>query len=234
MSNLKNFGVLPMKNILLKSVFFGLTSFILIGFAYSSVLSQTTEPKPELCVAGICIGDNEEKVKTLFQNYSPRYDNELRQPKYYFYNNYGNQVMAVTAHSKEQPYVIVGIEAFAVGNSYQKTHYQMKELNSFITESGFFIGARPSLTSMLFAIPNVTKPKGIIKKKGLPVVDEKIKKVRTIRYQIDEVKELETQAAHAKNINFGSYAAEYRFVKNKLRRFSISVNAPVTGVASNN
>ncbi len=76
----------------------------------------------------------------------------------------------------------------------------MKELNSFITESGFFIGARPSVKSMMFAIANVTKPKGIIKKKGLPVVDEKIKKVRTIRYQIAQIKELETQAAkHEKN-----------------------------------
>ncbi|HEV8157947.1 MAG TPA: hypothetical protein VGP58_02875 [Pyrinomonadaceae bacterium] len=224
-----------MKNILLKSVFFGLISFIFIGFACSSVLSQTTEPKPELCVAGICLGDNGEKVKTILQNYSPRYDNELHQPKYYFYNNYGNQVMAITAHSKEQPYVIVGIEAFAVGESYQKTHYQMKELNSFITESGFFIGARPSFKSMMFAIPNVTKAKGIIKKKGLPAMDEKIKKVRTIRYQIDRVKELETQeAADTKKIDFGSYTAEYRFVKNKLRRFSIAVNTPVTGVASNN
>ena len=223
-----------MKNILLKSVFFGLTSFILIGFAYSSVLSQTTEPKPELCVAGICIGDNEEKVKTLFQNYSPRYDNELRQPKYYFYNNYGNQVMAITAHSKEYPYVIVGIEAFAVGESYQKTHYQMKDVNSFITESGFFIGARPSVTSMMFAVPNVTKPKGIIKKKGLPTADEKVKKVRTIRYQIDQVKEWTMIATDAKKINFGSYTAEYRFVKNKLRRFSLSLNSPVPAVVASN
>lgn len=222
-----------MKNVLLKSVFFGLTSFILIGFANSFALSQTTEPKPELCVAGICLGDNEEKVKTILQNYSPRYDNELQQPKYYFYNNYGNQVMAVTAHSKEHPYVIVGIEAFGVNETYQKTHYQMKELNSFMTESGFFIGARPSVTSMVFAIPNVTKAKGVIKKKGQPVMDEKIKKVRTIRYQINEVKELETQSAEMKKINFGSYTAEYRFVKDKLRRFSISVNTPVPAVASN-
>ncbi len=223
-----------MKNILLKSVFFWLTSFILIGFPYSSVLSQTTEPKPELCVAEICLGDNEEKVKTLFQNYSPRYDNELRQPKYYFYNNYGNQVLAVTAHSRQHPYVIVGIEAFGVGESYQKTHYQMKEINSFITESGFFIGARPSVTSMMFAIPNVTKPNGVIKKKGQPTVDEKVKKVRTIRYEIDQIKGLETQAAETKKINFSSYTAEYQFVKNKLRRFSISVNTPVPAAAASN
>ena len=233
MQNFNNFGVLPMKNILLKSVFFGLTSFVFLGFTNSFALAQTTEPKPELCVAEICIGDKEEKVKTLFQNYSPRYDNELHQPKYYFYNNYGNQVMAITAHSKEYPYVIVGIEAFAVGESYQKTHYQMKEINSFITESGFFIGARPSVKSMMFAIANVTKPKGVIKKKGQPTADEKVKKARTIRYKIDQVKDLETQASETKQINFGSYAAEYRFVKNKLRRFSISVNPPVTGVASN-
>ncbi len=223
-----------MKNILFKSVFFGLISFILIGFANSSALSQTIEPKPELCVAEICIGDNGEKVKTIFQNYSPRYDNELRQPKYYFYNNYGTQVMAITAHSKEYPYVIVGIEAFGVGESYQKTHYQMKEINSFITESGFFIGARPSVTSMMFAIPNITKAKEIIKKKGLPTVDEKVKKVRTIRYQIDAVKGLEMQMAETKKINFGSYTAEYQFVKNKLRRFSFLVNTPVPAAAARN
>ena len=223
-----------MKNILFKSVFFWLTSFIIIGFANSSALSQTIEPKPELCVAEICIGDNGEKVKTIFQNYSPRYDNELRQPKYYFYNNYGTQVMAITAHSKEYPYVIVGIEAFGVGESYQKTHYQMKEINSFITESGFFIGARPSVTSMMFAIPNITKAKEIIKKKGLPTVDEKVKKVRTIRYQIDAVKGLEMQMAETKKINFGSYTAEYQFVKNKLRRFSFLVNTPVPAAAARN
>jgi hypothetical protein len=222
-----------MKNSLLKSVFFGLISFILLGFAHSSVLSQTTESKPELCVAEICLGDNEEKVKTILQGYSPRYDNELRQPKYYFYNNYGNQVLAVTAHSKEHPFVIVGIEAFGVNESYKKTHYQMKEFNSFITESGFFIGARPSVTSMMFAVPNVTKPNGIIKKKGLPTADEKSKKVRTIRYEINSVKELETQSAAMKKINFGSYTAEYRFVKNKLRRFSLSVNTPVAAAVGN-
>ncbi|HLM62520.1 MAG TPA: hypothetical protein VK308_17090, partial [Pyrinomonadaceae bacterium] len=125
----------------------------------------------------------------------------------------------------ERPYLIVAIEAFAVGESYQNKHFQMKDRTSFMSESGFFIGARPSVTSLVFAIPNVTGPNEVIKKKGAPDADEKTdKKVRMLRYQIGEVKELEAKERKLKGINFGSYTAEYRFYKNKLNRYSIAVN----------
>lgn len=199
-----------------------------ITLANLSATAQTVRPEPELGVADFRIGGDEEKTKTLLQNYSPRYDNKLGQPKYFFYNEYGNQVMSLTGHSRERPYLIVAIEAFAVGESYQNKHFQMKDRSSFMTESGFFIGARPSATSLIFAIPNVTRPNGVIEKKGAPDADEKIdKNVRTLRYQIGEVKELEAKEANLNGINFGSYTAEYRFYKNKLTRFSIAVNTNV-------
>lgn len=216
-----------MKNNAMKSVFYaGALCCVLIVSAANSALSQAAqaEEKPELSVHGLRLGD-EESAKTVLQNYSPRYDNAVNRPKYFFYNGYGNQVMCVTAHSRERPFLVVGIEVYAVGESYRKKHFQMKETNSFISESGFFIGARASAASLIFAIPNVTEPKEVIKKKGLPQADEKSDKVRTLRYQINAVVELEEREAKFKDIDFGEYAAEYRFYKNKLSRFSIAVNA---------
>lgn len=215
-----------------KSIFLALTFFVFTIAAVIPAIAQTTESQPELSVAGFRLGEDEEKTKAILQGYSPRYDNELGQPKYFFYNGYGNQVMSVTAYSKERPYLIVAIEVFSVGESYQKTHYQMKDKNSFMTESGFFIGMRPSVTSMLFAVPNVTAPKEIIKKKGAPEKDEKEKKARTLLYRFDSVGQLEAQEAKTKNVNFGSYTAEYRFVNNKLRRFTIAVNTNVSTVSA--
>ncbi len=215
-----------MKNSLIKSISYAILCCVLIFSASSSVSSQTNESEPELSVAGISLGD-EESAKSVLQSYSPRYDNDLNQPKYFFYNGYGNQVMTVTAHSKERPFLIVGIEVFSVGETYQKKHFQMKDTNSFMSESGFFIGARPSATSLLFAIPNVTRPGDVIGKKGQPQADEKADQVRTLRYEIGSVKALEGKA---KNVSFGAYTAEYRFYKNKLSRFSIAVS---TNAANN-
>jgi len=80
---------------------------------------------------------------------------------------------------------------------------------------------------MIFVIPNVTRTKEVIKKKGAPSADEKAKKVRTLRYQIGEVKELEAKENGLKEVNFGTYTAEYRFYKNRLSRYTIAVNTNV-------
>jgi hypothetical protein len=204
-----------------KSFFLAAMCFVLMTVAASSVSAQTAEP--ELSIAGFRLGD-EESAKNLLRSYSPRYDNERGQPEYFFYNNYGNQVLTVTAHSKERPHLIVRLEVFAVGESYQKKHYQLKEHNVFISESGFFIGARPSAKSLIFAVPNVTGTKNIIKKMGQPQADEKAGKVRTLRYEFGEVRKLEAREAKLKGVNFSSYTAEFRFYKNKLSRFSIGVS----------
>lgn len=207
-----------MKQTAFKRVFF---IFALLAFAAAAAVAQTARTAPELGVANLRLGA-EETNKAILQTYSPRYDNDAHQPKYIFYNGYGNQVMAVTAYSKERPFLVTVIEVFAVGESYQKTHYQMKETNYFTSESGFFLGARQSATSMIFAVPNVTSPKEVIKKKGQPDADEKDGKARVLRYRFDAVKELNAPDA---KMNFGAYTAEYRFVNNKLNRFVIAVNA---------
>ena len=207
-----------MKNHLLKFAFFS-AAMLVLSLSAVSTFSQTA--KPELSVAGFRLGD-EDATKSKLQGYSPRYDNELSQPKYFFYNEYGNQVMTITCLSKERPFLVVGIEVFAVGESYQNKHFQMKGVNSFVSESGFYIGEKPSATSLIFAVPNVTGAKNVIKKLGAPEGDEKGEKnVRTLRYRLSEVKELAATNA----VNFGAYTAQFRFVKNRLRRFSIAVEA---------
>ncbi len=206
--------------------------FILLAFAGSSAFAQTAGFTPELSVEGFRLADDETASRAVLQNYSPRYDNETNQPKYFFYNEYGNQVLSVTAHSKEHPYLIVAVEVFAVGKSYQKKHYQMKDKSFFTSESGFFLGRRPSATSMLFAAPNMTGPKEIIKKKGTPSADEKLEKTRTLIYQFSSAKNANSSKAEMQNIKlnnapapvFGSYRAEYHFVKNELRRFVIKID----------
>ncbi len=210
-----------MKNYLLKFAFFS-AAMLVLSFSTVSTFSQTA--KPELSVAGFRLGD-EETAKAKLQGYSPRYDNPLNQPKYFFYNEYGNQVMTLTAQSKERPFLIVGIEVFAVGESYQNKHYQMKSIKSFVSESGFYIGEKPSATSLIFAVPNVTGAKDIVRKLGAPEGDEKAdKKVRILSYKLNEVGELETSEKN-KAVKFSGYTAQYRFVKNRLRRFSIAVEA---------
>ena len=211
-----------MKDNRLKTVLLTIAFFVLMFIADTSVWSQTMQTEPELCVSDICLGENEQAAKAILQSYSPRYDNEFHQPKYFFYNEYGNQVMAVTGYSQERPFLIVGLEVFAVDDSYQKKHYQMDK-TAFMTESGFFIGLRPSATSMIFGIPNTTGPKEVIKKKGQPVADEKPEKLRILRYKLNEVGKLETEAK-ADKVNFGSYTAEYRFYKNNLRHFILTMN----------
>ena len=213
-----------MKNTIIKFIFTVVVYCVLSVVAVNLAHAQTAVGEPEMSVVGLRIGD-EESAKKILQNYSPRYDNERNQPQYSFYNNYGNQVMTVTAYSKERPFLIVGVEVFAVGESYLKKHFQMKEYNSFMSESGFFIGARPSATSLMFAIPNVTGPKEVMKRKGEPKADETEGKVRTLKYEIGSVRELENLEATLKEVDFGAYMAEYRFYKNKLSRYSIFVNS---------
>ncbi len=213
-----------MKNYLLKLAFFSAAAFVL-SVSTVSIWSQTPAATPELSVAGFKLGD-EETAKKMLQGYSPRYDNERSQPKYFFYNEYGTQVMTITCFSRERPFLVVGVEVFAVGESYQNKHYQMKSVNSFVSASGFYIGEKPSAKSLIFAIPNVTSAKEIIKKLGTPEADEKTaQKVRVLRYRLDKVPEIETPAAKNKGINYGVYTAQFRFVKNRLRRFSIAVEA---------
>lgn len=220
-----------MKNILLETNFRIFSFFLLLMFSFAAAQAQTAQP--ELSVSGFRLGEETENAKRL-QNYSPRFDEKTGQPKYFFYNEYGTQVLSLTALSKEQPFLLVAIEVFSVGKSYQQKHYQLKDTGFFVTESGFFIGERPSATSMLFAVANVTGAKDVIAKKGEPTTDAKNEKERTISYQINvagaafagKTQFQETAlASDLPKTSPGFYQAEYRFVKNRLRRFSFAVDA---------
>jgi hypothetical protein len=219
-----------MKNIISKTSFRSFSIFLLLVLTFASAQAQTA--LPELGVSGFRLGEETENAKRL-QNYSPRYDAETGQPKYFFYNEYGTQVLALTALSKERPYLLVGIEVFTVGKSYQQKHFQLKETAFFVSESGFFIGEKPSATSMIFAVANVTGAKDVIGKKGTPSDDEKNDKTRTLSYQISVSGEQTVEQAQFKEASLNStaaqtsyrfYKAEYRFVKNRLQRFSFSID----------
>lgn len=211
------------------SISVSVSFFILLVF--SAAAAQTQSAAPELSVSGFRLGEEVENAKRL-QNFSPRFDEQTGQPKYLFYNEYGTQVLSLTALSKERPFLLIRLEVFAVGKSYQQKHYQLKDTAFFVTESGFFIGERPSATSMLFAVANVTGTKDVIGKKGAPQSDEKDGKTRTIFYRLNAAGGSVAGQAQFKETSIGStsasaefYKAEYRFVKNRLRRFSFSIDA---------
>lgn len=222
-----------MKIYLSKTVLTAVALFLLTIFAGVAARAQMSRPAPELCASGFCLGENEDAVKTKLAGFSPRYDNPQQQPKYFFYNEYGTQVMSLTAFSKERPYLLVGIEVFGVDDSYTTKHFQMKDTPAFTTESGFFIGLRPSAKQMIFGIPNVVGPKDVAKKMGKPDTDEKPDKVRVFRYKVGDVKKLEAQEANARNVNFGAYTAEYRFYQNRLRHYILAVDASPQTAAKN-
>lgn len=209
----------------LKTVFWATTFFTLLTFGGISARAQSTRPDPDLCASNFCLGETEDAVKTKLQGFSPRFDNPQQQPKYFFYNEYGNQVLSLTAYSKERPYLLVSIEVFGVDDTYTTKHFQLKDTAAFTTESGFFIGLRPSASSMIFGVPNATGPKDIANKKGKPDTDETPDKVRVFRYKLGDVKKLDSQEANTKSVKFGSYTAEYRFYKNRLRHYILAVDA---------
>ena len=224
-----------MQNIISKTsscVFYISFSFFIL-LVFSGVSAQAQSVQPETSVSGFRLGDEAENAKRL-QNFSPRFDDQTGQPKYLFYNEFGTQVLSLTALSKERPFLLVGIEVFAVGKSYQYKHYQLKDTGFFVTESGFFIGERPSAGSMIFGVANVTGAKDVIGKKGAPATDEKDGKARTISYRLNAAGESVAGQAQFKNAALGAtpaqnsvgfYKAEYRFVNNRLRRFSFSIDA---------
>jgi hypothetical protein len=182
-----------------------------LGF---SALAQEKNTQPELSVAGIKLGDRE-SAKAFLTGYSMRKQDDGRFA-YFFYNSYGTQVMKLTAKSAEEPYFITEIEVFTVGRSYLEQHYVAKDLGTFTTESGIFIGQKGSVSSMVFGVPNRIGPKDIVKKKGEPTDKKKIGKAETITYASPNIK-----------LPGGEfdYTASYEFSKNKLKKFSLKISA---------
>lgn len=140
-----------------------ITCLAMIAVLGFYALAQEKNALPELSVAGVKLADRE-SAKAFLSGYSARKTDDGR-AVYYFYNEYGTQVMKLTAASAEEPYFITEIEVFAVGKSYQTEHYVADDLGVFSTESNIFIGFKQSASSLLFGTSNKTGPKEIVRKK---------------------------------------------------------------------
>lgn len=187
-------------------------SLLFFALSVNAQTSTDVRPAPERSVAGVRLND-EASGRAFLAQYSFRRD-EANRPVYYFYDQYGTQVLALTAESPERRFLIVAAEVFRVGRSYAKTYYVLKDV-PFTSESGFFLGDRPSAASMIFGLPNRTNPKKLIAKKGAPDERTKNGKIETLRYNFADSPA-------------GNYRAEYVFVGGKLDRFKIESAPPQT------
>lgn len=198
-----------------------LFSAVLLIFQTFTISAQDSIGKPELSVVGVELGNRESAKNYLLPGHSPRVEEDGR-AGYFFYNEWGTQVMRLTVASVDDPYFITGIEVFAVGDSYQKKHYQDTKNGLMMTENGIFIGFRQTAMNLIIGIRNAGKrntigPDAVIDIKGEPTKREKIdEKGEALIYEIPavKVKDSETDV---------KYVARYEFSGKKLKRFSLKI-----------
>lgn len=201
--------------------FYSSAVFLLLFFVFVfSSFAQNSEGKPEMSVVGIELGNRESAKKYLLAGHVPRVEEDGR-ASYYFYNEWGTQVMRLTVASVEDPYFITEIEVFAVGKSYTKRHYQDKENGLMMTENGIFIGFRQTAMNLIVGVKNAGKantigPGNVVKIKGEPKERIKPEEDREIlTYEIPNIKLADEKTA--------DYTASYEFYKKKLKRFSLKI-----------
>ena len=187
----------------------------------SFVKAQESKVKPDFSVIGIELGNREKAKAFLSQGYSPRKGEDGR-PTYYFYNEWGSQVMKLTADSFEDQYFITEIEVFAVGQTYQERHFQAEKIKFFETESNIFIGFKQSAMYFIAAVKNVGSrntigPKDVVEIKGEPSERTKIDEKReVITYNLTNI----TLPGDNSNVD---YQAEYEFYKKELKKFKLKI-----------
>lgn len=201
-----------------------LSAFFLIFQVVNIFTAQAQESKqtPEMSVVGIELGNRESAKKYLLAGHAPRVDEEGR-ASYYFYNEWGTQVMRLTVASVDDPYFITEIEVFSVSESYKKRHYQDKEHGLMMTENGIFIGFRQTAMNLIVGVRNAGKaniigPGEVVKIKGEPkdrIKEDENREVLT--YEISDIKLSEENLT-------ADYEARYEFYKKKLKRFSLKIN----------
>lgn len=194
--------------------------------AFSSINAQTAQTNPDLSVIGIDLGNREKAREFLSQGFSPRKSEDGR-PAYYFYNEWGSQVMKLTAASFDDPYFINEIEVFAVGRDYRERHYQAEKIKFFETDGNVFIGFKQSAMYFIAAVKNVgskrntIEPKDIVELKGEPSERAKIDgKREVLTYNIANVK----LPADNSEVN---YQASYEFYKKDLKRFKLKIKPAI-------
>lgn len=205
-----------------RTLFAAMIAVLLFAF---EINAQEKIATPELSVSGIKLGDRA-SAKAFLTGYSPRTEPDGR-PAFYFYNKFATQVVKLTSKSFDDPYFITEIEVFAVGRSYQDRHFQTEKIGYFTTENGIFIGFRQGALSIIVGIPGVDRrerigPNDVIKIKGSPNDRVKTGDEENVTYGLARI-ELPDEVAAGK-INAFNYSASYKFNKNKLRRFVISIS----------
>lgn len=194
-----------------------LSTVLIVLFLIASTQAQKTKigssgrrPAPEMSVSGVKLND-EASGRAFLAGYSFRRD-EANRPVYYFYDKHETQVLAFTAHSPERRFLIVAAEIFRVGAEYKKTYYVLEDV-PFQSESGFFVGDRPSAASLIFGVSNRVDVGKLIARKGAPDERRKNGKIETVGYTFT--------ASPAGDVPAGAYKAEYVFVGGKLNKFKI-------------
>lgn len=191
-----------------------------------SARSQERKAAPDLSVNNVKLGDRISARKFL-DGYQFRTDEGI--PTYYFYNSYVTTVLKLTGSSFEDPYFIRAIEVYNVGPDYQKKHFVLEKTGHFLTESGIHVGFRQSGADIAFSLTvgipgivgdSITRTKYVIKKIGEPTERIKEGEVETFRYTLDNVALPNTTGENGQRYK---YTANYRFVRNKLNRFSMQI-----------
>lgn len=201
--------------------FLAMVTLLQFAFVVSSNAQDSEELKPEMKVVDIELGNRESAEKFLSNGYHPKVEEDGR-ASYYFYNEWGSQVMKLTAPSVEDKYFITEIEVYRVSEKYRDRHYQAKEIKYFQTENGIFIGFKQSAMYFFAGIKNagslnIVKPKNLVKIKGEPHVRNKAdKKYETLIYKIPNIKLSDGKTD-------ASYEASYEFYKDTLKRFTLKI-----------
>ena len=194
-----------------------------VSISLVNAFAQSTAERPEMTVNGIELGNRESAEKVLGE-YAPTFGDDGR-PNYYFYNKYATQVLRAAAASFDDPYFVTEIEVYAVGKSYQRKHFQLKDTGFFKSESGIFIGYRQSAISLLsgFAIgvnnpggKNRVGPKTVENRIGEP--DERISEEGKEIFKYGPIDVSLSDSGKA------DYRALYEFRKSKLRRFMLEID----------
>lgn len=202
---------------MLYQAFFRSTLLSLIVFSVSA-LAQST---PEMSVNGIKLGDRT-SARSFLTTYLPTTDDQGR-ASYFFYNDLANQIWKLTAASFDDPFMIVELEVFTVGASYQKPHNQLQKVGSFVTESKIFVGKKGSVASAILgdALASDTRvgPKSLVKKKGEPTRRAAEGERNVMIYEVPNIEIADEKGEKSRY----DYTGRYEFRDNRLKRFVLSI-----------
>jgi hypothetical protein len=199
----------------------------IVLLAAAAALAQTAATingKPiDLSISGIRLGDRASAKKFLSEY---QFGQEGDAAVYHFYNSRATSVLKLTAADARDPYFLTSLEVFAVTDAYQGRHFVAKEIGTFQTESGIFVGFRQSgkgvALALLVGVPNVSRdnmigPKDVIGIKGEPT--ERMTEGDAERF-VYKLSGITVPDAPGKAFD---YTAQYVFRNKKLKRFSISI-----------